>query len=210
MAKLATKRCLFHGEKDFQHALAWEMRLSGHDIRLEYKPRTFKERAYIDVWTRDARPVAIELKYRTCLLSIEVDQEVFELTNQSAGDHGRYDLWRDVSRLERVVASGEAAEGYAVFLTNDSSYWRAGRAGTADEQYRMEQGKVVNGLLSWAPHTGSGTKRGREQPILLQHQYELNWHDYSDLSVPKGRFRFLCVAVRRPDHGAQIVESRSV
>lgn len=179
-------------------------------MRLEYKPRSIKGRAYLDVWTRNHRPLAIELKYRTCRLSVEAKGETFELTNQSAGDHGRYDLWRDVSRLEAVVASGEAAEGYAIFLTNDSSYWRPGRGGTADESYRLDEGRAVFGELGWALHTGAGTKRGRERPISLQYRYDLKWHDYSDLQVASGKFRFLFVTVTRPVGADSKVELRSV
>ncbi len=48
--------------------------------------------------------------------------ESFTLLDHGAQLLGRYDFLKDVSRLQQVVAVNPAVRGYAILLTNDSSY----------------------------------------------------------------------------------------
>ena len=123
---LAPTRPVFHSERDFQHALAWALEEAGtcDAIRLE-RPFDFAgKRMNVDLVARTGdRWVAAELKYVTRGLAIEFGGERFELKNQAAQDLARHDFWRDVVRLETLVAQGAASEGWAIFLTNDSTFW---------------------------------------------------------------------------------------
>ena len=85
MRALARDRPVFHSEADFQHALAWRLHETIPDcgVRLEYKPPD--KRIYLDLWLEHFG-VAIELNYRTRLLEMEHNGEVFALRNQSATD----------------------------------------------------------------------------------------------------------------------------
>ena len=56
----------------------------------------------------------------------------------------------------------------------------------------------MTGVLDWAPHTGAGTKRGREAALALKGQYRMAWADYSRIDGPFGEFRFLYLPVERP------------
>ena len=54
------------------------------------------------------------------------------LRNDGVQDLGRYDFIKDIERIERIAAHVPQAEGYALLLTNDSSYWRNGTGLTID------------------------------------------------------------------------------
>jgi len=198
---LANERPVFHNEADMQHALAWAIHESHPelDVRLEYRPPHFTERAYVDIWLTDSDlRWAIELKYKTRALSVTARGERYELLNQSAQDIGRYDVLRDLSRVERLVSLGQASSGFVVFLTNDSSYWRPSRSpSTVDRDFRLHEGRIVQGQLAWASHASDGTMKSREAPIVLSGLYSVSWHDYAELAAGTySRFRYTMFAVR--------------
>ena len=152
---------------------------------------------YFDLWL--AAPnlqLAIELKYKTLTLEIDHNKERFHLKNQSAQDIGRYDFLKDVARLEQVANMNAAVQGYAVLLTNDPSYWGAGRVGTVDTHFRLPHGRNVTGELAWLPHASDGTTLNRTASIRLQHDYTAEWNRFSTLSPKRGgEFRYLMFKV---------------
>lgn len=205
LTTLASKRPIFHSEADFQHALAWEIheRWPSRSIRLERRPPHLHGRIYLDIWAEDSDTIlAIELKYKTRRLSVDVGDETFDLLDQAAQDVGRYDFLRDVERLEQIVSGRNDITGSAIFLTNDSAYWEPPRdEQTVDASFRIHQGRVVTGELRWGSSASAGTMRGREEPIVIRRVYSLDWRDYSEpTDLPYGRFRYLLVKVER-DHG---------
>ena len=201
MAALAAQRPIFHSEADFQHALAWlihEVRQEAR-VRLEIPRDIDGRRVHVDVWVEDGERLAIELKYLTSAVHADVAGEVFQLRNQAAQDLGRYDILKDLVRVERLVAAGMADRGIVVALTNDSTYWRGPGRGTSPNyaDLRLMEGRALNGTLAWGPATGDGTMRGREAPIELRGKYVCEWMDYSVVASDptKARFRFLLVEV---------------
>lgn len=196
MGQLARRRPIFHSEADFQFALAWQIKetLPAWEIRLEYPT----ERMHLDIWS-PTEGVAIELKYKTCSRGdpIEHGGERFNLKNQDAQDHGRYDYVKDVQRLERVVDDLEGARtGFAVLLTNDSRYWNRGRGGTIDDAFRLHEGRCLAGQMAWAEWASKGSIKGREEPLKLRSSYDLHWNDYSTPGAGvDGQFRYLAVEV---------------
>ena len=211
LADLAKKRPIFHSEADFQHALAWEMHQRQFEIRLEYRSRSLPEKAYVDIWvSRDQTVTAVELKYKTRALRVTVADEPFDLVNQGAQDIARCDFLKDVARLERLVAQGEVAVGYAIFLTNDPICWNpSARNDTVDALFRLHEGRQVTGKMSWDPKAADGTTKGRKEPIVLTGTYTVTWRDYSEPVAEKyGKFRYLLLRVvgpHRPDD-ARIAE----
>lgn len=199
LAKLSTKRSVFHSEADFQLALGWQFleEYPGAAVRLEFRPFP-SERFYVDLWIEvNGEVVAIETKYWTRRLQLDVGKEHFELLNRGAHDIMRYDFLKDVVRLERVTSEFPNIQAFAVVLTNDSAYWRQNlRTDTVDSLFRIHEGRSLSGQLRWAEHTGPGTSRGREAPLNLSATYALSWKDYSKVDPgPGGSFRFLLVSV---------------
>lgn len=198
LEKLAQRRPVFHSEADFQHAFAWELHrtVPELDVRMEVPVRADGAAVHLDLLgcLRDFR-LAIELKYKTRGLTATVAGEPFILADQAAQDLGRYDFFKDVLRMETFVQSGAKRSGYAIFLTNDSAYWKQPSA--LDHGYAsfaMNDGRRVSGALAWGDRASAGTRRKREGEIGIRGGYELRWNDYSSLGEERyGRFRYLCV-----------------
>jgi len=199
LVNLSQKRPVFHSEADFQHALAWEIHNCFSDcaMRLEFKPPHIKSRIYADVWISNSSSIAaIELKYKTRRLSVKVANETFDLLNQSAQDIGRYDFIKDIQRLEQITSGKKDIKGYAILLTNDSSYWSEPRGMTVDANFRINEGRTLSGELCWGDKASDGTMRGREKPILLKGVYNVIWNDYSELTGSTyNKFRYLLIEI---------------
>jgi hypothetical protein len=124
--ELQKERPVFHSEADFQHAVAWEIHRHHPTsaVRLEVDRGTAEQREHLDILVKDSdRTCAIELKYKTRKLDTVFGGERFHLRNHGAQDIGRYDFIKDIVRFERFVIGNANSVGYAIFLTNDDSYW---------------------------------------------------------------------------------------
>ncbi|MCG3133017.1 MAG: hypothetical protein HMLKMBBP_00103 [Planctomycetes bacterium] len=198
LTALAPRRPLFHSEADFQHALAWELAASGlaTEIRLERPLDHAADRLYVDVVARvgDTR-VAIELKYWSRVLAVEIDGETFRLKSGAAQDVRRYDFWKDVERVQTLLSTGIVDVGFVLALTNDPGYWTPGRDGTVDRAFRMADGSMVRGELAWDPRASEGTRKGRERTISIRQPVPLRWADYSVVGTE--RFRYVLVPLTR-------------
>jgi hypothetical protein len=203
LISLSEKRPIFHSEADFQHSLAWELRehYPGCQIRLETKVHGAGTKVYLDILCEyQGRKYAIELKYKTLAFDCFVNGEQFYLSNQGAQDTGRYDVLKDIQRLEEMVLRGVADEGTLIFLTNDKSYYiEPGKEmKTVDQDFRIHHGKTVNGQLRWGEQTGKGTMKNREEPIQLEGSYRMNWQSYSNINnTSKGELRYLLIPVQQ-------------
>lgn len=202
LKRLAENRPIFHSEADFQFALARQIETLMPDcgIRLE-RPFPFDgANRYLDLWLRTPG-IAIELKYRTRRLSFPHEGESFSLKNQNARDHGRYDFIEDIRRIEEIATKRRGAngdqfsQGYAVLLTNDHLYWENGGEGTVDAQFRIHEGRTLNGRMAWARRASKGTTKKREQTLTVSGPYKLQWKRYSDLPTENGEFRYLAVKI---------------
>lgn len=202
MDSLARMRPVFHNEADFQHALAWELRERYEcKIRLEQRMEIDpKRRTYLDILLeKEGRRTAIELKYKMRAIDYMIDGEKFSLANQGAQDIGRYDVLKDLQRLEQMVNRNLADEGYLIYLTNDASYYQDPgiEKSTADREFRIHEGRVLTGVLAWSENAGEGTMKGREEAIVLEGSYEMNWRLYSQLDQSSaGSMKSLIVPVQ--------------
>lgn len=208
LGRLGARRPVFHSEADFQHALAWQIQTEfpSAAVRLETRPFV-NRRVYLDLAINLlGHRVAIELKHLTRGLSVEYDGEAFNLANQSAHDISRYDVVKDIKRVEDLLAADLADSGYVVVLSNDGAYWRTGRnADTADAAFRFDEGRELSGTLEWGSSAGPGTSKGREAAVTLAGQYTARWVDYSTVDGRAGRFRYLFVAVEPGDSRPETV-----
>ena len=192
---IAQERPIFHSEADFQHALAWKLHKiyeSNANVRLEF-PIGNK---HIDILIPNE--IAIELKYKTAALEININNENFILKNHSAQDCGSYDFIKDITRLEDLAPSLKVKNKYAIFLTNDSSYWNIpAREITCGSAFRLSDNRELKGNLDWREDTSDGTKKGREEQLNLKGSYKLEWTDYSKIetNTRKNQFRYLCVKI---------------
>ncbi|MED4018524.1 hypothetical protein [Sutcliffiella cohnii] len=210
LQSLSKHRPIFHAEADFQQSLAWEIKehYPNCKIRLETKVFGADRKVYLDILCiHEGRKYAIELKYKTVSFNCTVDEEDFALNNQGAQDIGRYDVLKDVQRLEAMVEAGVADEGILIFLTNDRLYYNSPNhiINTVDRNFRIHDGSHISGELNWAKGTGVGTLKGRETPIKLNGNYEMKWKKYSQInSETRSCFQYLMLRV----NATKDVESR--
>ncbi len=170
------------------------MHKHGCEIRLEYP---LGESEYCDiVCITHGTKIGVELKYKTKTHKhVAKDGEVFNLKNHGAQDCCRYDFLKDISRLEKWIQTGHIKHGYAVFLTNDHLYWEQSKdKSTVDEQFRIHDGKNMEGRLCWDKNASSGTMKNRETPINLHDTYTMKWEDlpHENADCP---FRYLCIPI---------------
>jgi len=203
LASLGKRRPIFHSEADLQHELAHELRAHDPDLalRLEY-PIGIDSRASLDILLRKgAARFGLELKYLCRSVQTTIDDEIFALKHQSAHDIRRYDVVKDIVRMERFAARFDSPAAVLV-LTNDPAYWSSRRrADTIDAAFDLSDLSNLTGSRGWAAAAGAGTTKGRAEPLVVSGSYDLRWHDYSDLGGPGGRFRYLYVPIAQPGMG---------
>ena len=165
-------------------------------VRLEKRITGLGTRVHLDLLIQfSSVEFAIELKYKTRATKITHANEQYELLNQSAQDIGRHDFIKDIGRLERYVQSHPAAKGYAVLLSNDRTYWsETKKPDPVDSAFRLHEGRVLEGNITWGVNASDGTKRNRTEPLALKGKYAMTWHDYSKLGEGHGNL-FRCVVI---------------
>lgn len=192
VSELSGTRPVFHSEADFQHALAWAIHTAypDVDVRLEYRAPYTPDRVHLDLFLKKGDWVGIiELKYKTRKLKVEVNGEHFELQQHGAHPLHRYDVLKDLQRVEEAAAYFPKATGWIVLLTNDEQYWKEHDGGdVSDSAFRIHHDKqLLPGVLSWRDGTESGVGSHRPLPINLKGTYHLDWKDYSQLGIGPGK-----------------------
>ena len=204
MTQLAARRPVFHTEADFQLALAWEIQTSYPHAAIRLEKRMLDNpRVELDIFVAlDGARYGLELKYPRSNLDAEVAGERFILRT-GAPDLDRYDVLRDVARLERLISEGLIDEGCALVLTNAPGLWQPPPrlVAASYDAFRLHDDREVTGTVDWGPTAGEGTRTGRADPIVLTGTYSFRWQDFSEVA---GRpFRYLLVPVRADEpHGA--------
>lgn len=196
MRALASRRPIFHSEADFQHEFAWEMHLhSQGEIRLE-RPFGDNPRFAIDVYISDKETQrAFELKYLCRQLEYSENGEIFLLKNQGSHDTRRYDVCKDIQRMEEFTLKTNQPSTVLV-ITNDPLFWNNRIEPSAyDTAFRISETSILQGKLEWATHANPNTIRNRESPLILRNQYRLQWRDYSHIEAPSGHFRYLQIDI---------------
>lgn len=200
LASLSKRRPIFRSEADRQNELAHELSAHYSDLalRLEY-PIGIDGHASLDILLRKgAAQFGIELKYLCRLVHRAIDDEIFALKHQSAHDIRRYDVVKDIVRMERFAARF-GAHAAVLVLTNDPAYRsRRRRADTIDAAFDLSDLSNLTSTLDWTAAAGAGTTKGRAEPLTLSGSYDLRWNDYSDLGGDGGHFRYLYVPITQP------------
>lgn len=188
---LRVSRPVFWSEADFQHELAMQLgRARPQDrVRLEWPLAGSGVRAVDILVETSVGHMAIELKYMTQKLACVVEGEEFMLRSQGAQDIRRYDVFKDIARMEELCVRSKGARAAVVVITNDPQYWTNPCSDTNCSAFSLREGRVATGRLEWGERTGPGTKKNREAAVDLAGQYNVAWNDYSDVGGKFGRFR---------------------
>lgn len=172
LRELAMKRPVFHSEADFQHTLAWQVHLSDPDLEVHLeKPLDSKRRLDIEFVDHETElSTAIELKY---------------LKAGGAPDLGRYDIVRDIVRIEYYLKDKPKGNGAVVVLTDDARLWTDNPSSTAkDLAFRVHDGAVLSGTRAWSTKP-QGV--GRLEAHVLEGEYLMRWDEYGIGAEPRLR-----------------------
>jgi hypothetical protein len=201
LAGLARTRPIFHSEADFQHALSMLIARQHPDSRLRLETRPTRG-VHLDIQVdEDGQRSAIELKYLVRAFEGEHDGERFELPNRGAHDISRYDVVKDIARVELLLRDGYVQRGWVIVLASDSAYWRPGhKSDPIDLSFRIHEGARLVGERSWGELAGAGTRRQRELALRLAGSYDCRWAPYSVITDTSGRshdLRYLAIQVHQ-------------
>lgn len=200
ISSLSNERPLFHSEADFQHSIAFliKQKLPKAEIRLEYPLLRPANKSLDILISISGVSIAIETKYITKNLKINVNNEEYWLKKQGALDTRRYDILKDIMRMEHVSRENENYRAFVLVITNDPALWTGpSNSETVDANFSLRHGRSVCGCFDWHQKTGLGTKRGRETPIFLNGTYEFRWQNYSKLNDKNGFFKYLLCDIHK-------------
>ncbi|MCE2453458.1 MAG: hypothetical protein J4F48_11675 [Nitrospinae bacterium] len=196
MTALWTQRPVFHSQVDFRGA--FEQSLHELHPNLEIPQDLSFEGKSPDIkLVANGSVFAIELRYFVRKLNATVNGERFELSNQGARDQRGYDLIKDVEWLEKLAKHYSQITGIAILLSNDPVYWNEPRKrNTIYEDFRLTEGRLLNGSLKWGLNASEGSFKGRKTTLNIKGKYRLHWRNYSFIPNDKyGWFRYLMINV---------------
>lgn len=201
LRQLSERRPIFHSEADFQFALAWQVQSMDPRIEVSLESRP-EPGVHLDLAfeRRDlGRSSALELKYLTRALETEVYGRRFDLKNHSALDNRRYDVVKDVYRIERFIAGRPGADGAAVVIANDPAYWTESASGTKanDLAFRLAEGAVLQGPRAWQRPRAEHDER--RATITLRGRYELRWEPFSAITGASRVVEFRRLVIEVPE-----------
>lgn len=223
---------IFCSEADFQHTLALAiMNVNKDDIKkifLEYpfeddNKGELDDHNHLDILIvlKNDKMIPIELKYKTTYPNANRDKDKhgklyqntkekikFRVKDQKAKNYGCYNYIKDIYRIESFrdnnVFKENFEEGYAIFLTNDKSYWEE-VDGYIQEQpiydYSMfsihHNRKNVHGTLNW--------KKPKEKyrEIDIKGNYDFKWKLYYknckkyNSEEDFGEFKYLITKIKK-------------
>ena len=204
MESLSRKRGIFHLESDFQFALAWEIKCLYPDCELRLEvPFSYESKGRIDILVRFMDAIyPIELKYLKKALKYIVDDELFLLA-EGVHDMEMYDCIKDINRMEKFSEKVNGFQtGYVVWLTNDPAYWESNYNASYYNMFHAPDDSIKAGRMYYSdmnPRTGKPPQILREKnysnPITLNRSYNIKWNEFSDLNVPKGKFKYAVIEV---------------
>jgi hypothetical protein len=209
LKELAQLRPVFHSEADFQHELGCLLKSKGHQVRLE-RPYylavpNFPNRLKVELDLEVDGMVAIELKLKTALCSMDVNGEIFNLKDHSAPNLGRFDFVDDARRVRYLVDHGPHKFGFSVLLTNSQYYWANNAENTMSASFDLTNGRAfqVGQILNWNGNPGSNSVSKKRlapfAPIAVHFNETTLWNEYSERKgIVNGKFKFLVLDVNNP------------
>ena len=208
----AKKEILHYKEAQLQFNLALYLskKIKDFEVCLEYTSyKDDKKLSETDIIliNKDGGYIPIELKYKTLSLGMKNN---FDLKNQSAQDLGRYNFIKDIKRLEELKYTKINAEesiinpnlkkylfGFAVFLTNDKSYWEIQHnnvgQGVNYKSFCIGDNDTLKGELKVV----NKKNKSKIKNIRLRDIYKCNWKEYHEFSAYKKNaiFKYLIITV---------------
>ena len=83
------------------------------------------------------------------------------MKDQNNADLHRIGFWKDVKKIEELIAGDKINKGYCLFLTNDAKVFLPVSTGNADSDYDLS-----DGLKPGKKHLEHRTKKGTANHLI--------------------------------------------
>lgn len=191
---------LYTVEEQFRFALAVQFlqEYGEEQVTVEWEALD-GNRTDIGVRTEDII-VPIELKYLTAKSQVRDNRfgESFEIGGNHDSNRAHYDNVKDIKRVENIVAE-QGGSGYFILLSNIPNYWTEPSQNALHDEFRIYEGKTLEGRLDWKDYRSWMKNRNRDQPIELDGTYQIKWSDFTyhdEIEVSgSSRFRYLVIEI---------------
>lgn len=199
---LRQKNIPFYSEADFQHQLAWEIHKKHPDssVYLEVPYKNYrdgsKNKIYVDILINyKGRRIGLELKYKTAIFNYAHNEVEYNLASHGAQPLSRYDILKDIERLQNLINSNAIDDGYAIAVTNDKVLWshRTNRNGSGSDFFLGD--KKAGQILTWK----DGFKLGsigshRAENISFLYPVKIQWEPWCAFTEGNNKeFKYIMV-----------------
>ena len=155
-------------------------------------------RGAIDLIVIGKTRFALELKYLSKSVFTTLDGEAITLKQHGAHDQRRYDVCKDIMRME-AYAQATGYDAGVLVLTNDPGYWQErARTGTVDAAFNLSHLRELTGKLAWHELAKPGTTKNRETTLEIKGNYTLTWQDYNRIDGKAGLLPLPLIPISPP------------
>lgn len=207
MLDFSTNGKVFFNEANFQNEFAIEIekrlsKLGNYELTLEYSPNFNKYRIDLLISSLCSREkIIIEFKYvvKAQLIKISNSNLSINLKYQGAYDVRRYQIWRDISKIEDLVKNKKCSEGYFILLTNYDNLIIPIHSTNIDYYFDVSAGKrpLKVGSLFWnknCPKYNSGkTIKRYPNKINIYKTYNFSYIKYIFKNYSNFKYLFLLI-----------------
>lgn len=192
-----------HFQSEFTIKLSKRLsKLGNYNLTLEYSPNFRKYRA--DLLIADIKSnekIIIEFKYvvKKQLVKIANSNLNINLKSQGAYDVRRYQIWKDISKIEDLINNKKCSEGYFILLTNADNLINPLKCSNISYYFDISNGShpLKAGTLYWNQNcpkykSGKTTKRYPNK-ISISKTYNFSYINY--ITQNYNNFKYLILPI---------------
>lgn len=187
-----SKNIILDNELDFQHEIEKYLSSQGYDVEAEYKTSIENKNASVDFLVKDGGKISL----------IEVKYKIIKAGNILA--NFVYDFFKDIHRIEYMLDNNpEIDDGFCVFLSNDSRFWKGTRTRNPNanaRDFELYDGYILTGTKIWYNKNNNPILAKNYPPIKIRGRYKVVWQDYGHMFVPgqtETLFKYTLVHITR-------------
>lgn len=201
MDNYSTDGIVFFNEAHFQSTFTIDLNneINSKDFQLilEYNPNYKKYRVDLFVINKTTNEkTVIEFKYITDKTTVEIDNSlIINLKAQRAYNVRRYQIWKDISKIEELIDSGKCDDGYFIMITNADKLIQTVPKNNIDKEFDISNGTHPSktGELYWS-YSSPKTEKRYPKKIPIRSQYKFNYFPYSGIK-PFSEFKYLILSI---------------
>ncbi len=204
MEEYSKKGIVFFNEAHFQFefAISLSRKLPMLDYRIILEHCLNFKKYRVDLFVEDIKnneKTIIEFKYVTKKATIEIDKQFYiDLKSQGAYDVRRYQIWRDISKLEDLLDNKKCDHAYFLMITNADKLIKPVPNNNLDCEFDIstrEKNRPDKKELYWSYLSPKTIKRYPNKIIIRKKEsYKFNYIPYS-ASTNGASFKYLILQI---------------